>query len=280
MPSLRGLHALANLARAGSLSAAATTLGVTRSALSHRIADLEHHLGVTLIRPDGRKVALTEDAQSLLSALGDSIERIEAAVTPLHRRSTELRLSTVATLASLWLLPRLGHFQQRHPDISVTISTTQRAVDFETEDIDCAIRHGLGEWEGLGATLLFRDALVPVAAPGLAGGIGQAPIIRARSRMNDWQSWWRGAARDGRPPTDGPIVETGAQAMAAAIGSAGIALMETAYVEEAVRTGALKLLGPEVELEGGYWFVHRPRPRNSRLVDAMKTWLVSVAVST
>jgi len=110
LPSMKGLQAIALLARTGSLTAAAGELGVTRSALSHRIADLELQLGVTLVRTLGRKAVLTAGAESLLSVMGDALDRIGAAVEPLHRRRSQLRVSTVATFASLWLLPRLPAF--------------------------------------------------------------------------------------------------------------------------------------------------------------------------
>jgi DNA-binding transcriptional LysR family regulator len=80
-PSARALTALSLLAALGSLTAAASRLGVTRSALSHRIAGLEDRLGVTLVRKSGRHLSLTEDGEKLLAGMGDALERIEAAVS-------------------------------------------------------------------------------------------------------------------------------------------------------------------------------------------------------
>ena len=143
-PSTRALTALSLLGSLGSLTEAANQLGVTRSALSHRIAELEERLGVALVRKEGRQLCLTEDGERLLSSMGDALERIEAAVQPFRRDRGQIRLSTVATFASHWLIPRLPEFQARHPRIEVAISTTTRAVDFKREDLDCAIRHGRG----------------------------------------------------------------------------------------------------------------------------------------
>jgi DNA-binding transcriptional LysR family regulator len=185
LPSLRGLQALSMLSQTGSLTDAANILGLTRSALSHRIADLEHQLGVALIRKVGRRVVPTDDADALLSVIGDAINRIEAAVEPIRRRRSQLRISTVATFASHWLLPRLSEFRARHPDIEVALATTRRAIDLEAEDFDCAIRHGRGNWPGLTATLLFRETLAPVAAPGTDQNLEGSSIIRARSRLKE-----------------------------------------------------------------------------------------------
>src|SRR6201996_4413810 len=189
-PSARALAALASFATLGSLTEAAEALGVTRSALSHRIADLEKRLGVALVRKSGRGLELTEDGERLLASMGDALERIDAAVQPFQRDRGQIRLSTVATFASHWLIPRIAQFQARHPHIEVAISTTTRPVNLRQEEMDCAIRHGCGSWKGLSATLLFRETLMPVATPDVArryaGGNAnwhRAPLIRARSRF-------------------------------------------------------------------------------------------------
>src|ERR1700733_8337479 len=196
-PSARALMALSWLATLGSLTEAADQLGVTRSALSHRIAELEKRLGVALVRKSGRRIALTEDGQRLLSSMGDALDRIEAAVQPFRRDRGQIRLSTVSTFASHWLIPRIAAFQAQHPKVEVAILTTTRAVDLAEEEVDCAIRHGRGGWKGVDATLLFRETLMPIAAPAVAArfktgtkpGWQGAPLIRARSRFMDWANW-------------------------------------------------------------------------------------------
>src|SRR5690242_13036657 len=132
-PSARALSALSLLASLGSLTEAAGELGVTRSALSHRIAELEKSLGVALVRKSGRRLVLTEDGERLLASVGDALERIEAAIQPFQRDRGQIRLSTVATFASHWLIPRLADFQARHPRLEVAISTTTRPVDLARE---------------------------------------------------------------------------------------------------------------------------------------------------
>jgi len=164
-PSARALSALSLFATLGTLTEAAEQLGVARSALSHRIAELEKRLGVALVRKSGRRIALTEDGERLLSSMGDALDRIEAAVQPFRRDRGQIRLSTVSTFASHWLIPRIAAFQAQHPKVEVAILTTTRAVDLAEEEVDCAIRHGRGGWKGVAATLLFRETLMPIASP-------------------------------------------------------------------------------------------------------------------
>ena len=279
-PSARALSALSHLANLGSLTEAAEQLGVTRSALSHRIAELEKGLGVTLVRKVGRKLVLTEEGERLLASVGDALERIEAAIKPFRRDRGEIRLSTVTTFASHWLIPRLADFQARHPLIEVTISTTTRAVDLGREDIDVAIRHGRGNWKGLTSALLFKETLMPIASPSVAARLrlGQGvPLIRARSRFMDWSRWQKSAsAFPGRPKW--LTVETRAQALDGAIAGAGIALMDMAYVGPHVRAGRLELLADRpLRLSTGYYFAHAPRAKNIHLLTRFRDWVVEAA---
>ena len=273
LPSLRGLQALSLLARTGSLTAAAGVLGVSRSALSHRIADLEQQLGVALIQKQGRSVTPTDDADALLLVMGDALDRIEAAVEPIRRRRSQLRISTVATLASHWLLPRLPEFHAMHPDIEVALTTTRRVVDLEAEDIDCAIRYGRGHWPGLTATLLFRETLAPVAASGADHDLEGSAIIRARSRFRDWSLWWAASRRASKPSDAGLVVESRAQALEAALAGGGIAMIDLAYLDAHLSSGRLKLLAPPIALDEGYYLVSRPVRRNDRLLTAFEYWI-------
>ncbi|WP_063778852.1 LysR substrate-binding domain-containing protein [Bradyrhizobium sp. LTSP857] len=277
LPSLRGLQALSVLSQTGSLTTAADILGVSRSALSHRIADLEHQLGVGLIQKRGRRVAPTDDAEALLSVMGDALDRIEAAVEPIRRRRSQLRISTVATLASHWLLPRLPEFRALHPDIEVALTTTRRVIDLEAEDIDCAIRYGLGRWSGLTAALLFRETLAPVAAPIADQNLDGSSIIRARSRFRDWSLWWTASRRAGKPSDGGLVVESRAQALEAALAGGGIAMIDMAYLEAHLSSGRLRLLAPPVTLDEGYYLVRRPVGRNDRLVSAFEDWILAAS---
>jgi DNA-binding transcriptional LysR family regulator len=285
-PSARALAALSLFATLGTLTEAAEQLGVTRSALSHRIAELEKHLGVALVRKAGRRIALTEDGERLLSSMGDALERLQAAVEPFRRDRRQIRMSTVATFASHWLIPRIAQFQARHPQIEVAIFTTTRAVDLKQEDMDCAIRHGRGGWRGLSSTLLFKETLVPVAAPEIADRFShranpdwrRAPLIRARSRFMDWSIWQKHdrALAKGRPKW--LTVETRAQALDAAISAAGVALIDMAYIATPVAEGRLRKLAEHpLPLPTGYYFVNVPNARNLHLLNHLRDWAVEAA---
>jgi DNA-binding transcriptional LysR family regulator len=285
-PPARALSALSLLASLGSLREAADRLGVTRSALSHRIAELEKSLGVALVRKAGRNLVLTEDGERLLGSVGDALDRIETAVQPFRRNRGQIRLSTVATFASHWLIPRLADFQVHHPRIEVVISTTTRVVDLASEDCDCAIRHGRGAWKGIASTLLFEETLMPVAAASVAGRINSntrrgwqgIPLIRARSRFVDWSRWQNAERTTPNKPAKWLTVETRAQALDAALAGAGIALMDMAYIGQHVAEGRLKMLAERpIRLPTAYYFVHRADARNLHLVALLRDFVVEAA---
>ena len=274
-PSLRGLQALQALSRTGSFRRAAEDLGITRSAVSHRIGELEAELGCRLTLREGRNSTLTDEATSLLAAMGDALWRIESAVAPFKQRNRQLRLSTVQTFAANWLLPRLHDFRQAHPEISLAVLTTQRPVDFAAEDIDCAIRHGSGDWPDLTCTFLFQETLVPVGRPSYqAVGAGAWPLIRARSRYLDWTVWQQKAAQQPSLEDGALIVENRSQALEAALAGAGVALTDLRYLQQHLAAGRLVTLGGPVTLEDGYYFVHPPSVRNHRFVEVMTQWLL------
>jgi DNA-binding transcriptional LysR family regulator len=283
-PSARALTALSLLASLGSLREAADRLGVTRSALSHRIAELEKSLGVALVRKTGRRLELTEDGERLLASMGDALERIDDAIKPFQRDRGQIRLSTVATFASHWLIPRVAEFQARHPRIEVAIFTTTRAVDLGREDIDCAIRHGRGAWKGLVSTLLFEETLMPIAAISVADRLTASPswqgipLIRAKSRFMDWSKWQKSDRRFPRRPAKWLTVETRAQALDAALAGAGIALMDMAYIVTHVAAGNVKPLAERpLQLPTGYYFVHAANARNLHLLALFRDWVVEAA---
>lgn len=290
IPSLKALRALSIIAAEGSFERAAERLGVSRSAVSHLIRDLEHQLGVRLLDRARRGVTVTQDGRALLDSTGDAIRRIEAAIEAFRRDRNQIRLSTVATFATCWLIPRLPDLQAQHRHIQVSILTTNRAVDFSTEDFDCGIRHGVGSWPDLECTLLFREALVLVGLPALiqkrrnddvTAFVRSVPIIQARTRPHDLSQWWQGARLGGRVPRPSLTVENRAQAVAAALAGSGVTLIHPKFVETPSPMSALTMLpGKAVPLPEGYFFVVPERNRSRGNVNLLGGWLACEAAKS
>src|ERR1700677_4484440 len=169
LPSLNGLRAFEAAARHLSFTVAAAELNVTQTAISHQIRRLEEELGIRLFVRKNRALALTPEARDYLPGIRAAFNDLRLATERLLRKEKDrvLTISTLASLAAKWLLPRLSAFQEAHPGIDVRITTSTSLVDFQRDDVDAAIRYGRGQWPGLRADWLMADQLFPVCSPAL-----------------------------------------------------------------------------------------------------------------
>src|SRR5688572_1125361 len=172
LPSLNALLAFEAAARQLSFTRAAAELGVTQTAVSHQIRGLEAELGTSLFRRSPQRLSLTNDGQAWAAELAVVFSRLREANRRLRQLQRSARplvsVSIIPSFGSRWLVPRLGRFLTKHPDLDVRISASERLVDFGLEQVDIGIRYGLGHYPGLSSVKLADDAFVVVAAPELA----------------------------------------------------------------------------------------------------------------
>lgn len=279
---LNALRAFEAAARRLSVRHAAEELNVSPSAVSHQVRQLEAILGTTLFIRDGRGIQLSEDAMTLLPKLTTAFELIEAAVDEHQSVRVEgpLRLSVLDTFAHWWLLPRLGSYPLTTRGFELDIQTTLRPVNFETENIDAAIRIGHGEWSGAEALPLFTERLGVYAAPGVEPE--GRPLILSRHREAEWRAWCEGAS----PPitVDHPVVlvESASLALKAALDSVGLCVAGDIFADEQVRAGRLKRLeaAPTLSSRGGYWLVFPRRLQRDLRFRNFRSWLLKQAASS
>ncbi len=138
---LRIFHAVA---RAGSLTRASEKLGLSQSALSRQIANLEHDLQTPLFHRHARGLVLTEAGELLFQAAHDMNHRLEATRTRLmdarHKPSGPLRVTAPVGLGAIWLTPRLKEFSELYPDIQLNILLFDEELDLSGREADIAIR--------------------------------------------------------------------------------------------------------------------------------------------
>src|SRR5882724_3794872 len=209
LPSLNGLRAFEAAARHLSFTQAASELNVTQTAISHQIRRLEEELGIRLFIRKNRALALTPEAREYLPGIRAAFNDLRLATDRLLRKDADnvLTISTLASLAAKWLLPRLSAFQEAHPDIDVRITTSTGLVDFGSGDVDAAIRYGRGHWKNLRAEWLMADEMFPVCSPALLTGkhpLRSPEDLRdhvllhtSGGTSDDWRLWLTAA---GLPP--------------------------------------------------------------------------------
>jgi len=164
------LDAFVAAAEGASFSGAARRLGLTPAAVSKSVARLETGLGVRLFQRSTRSLHLTEEGERLYrqvrlpwAEIGDALEDSRQGG---GKPAGALKVALAPTVGREYIVPLLGDFLQRYPDIQPDLRFDNRQVDLVREGFDVAIGGGMGLTEGLVARELAQVRIVPVASPG------------------------------------------------------------------------------------------------------------------
>ena len=168
IPSMAAIRSFEAAARHQSFTLAASELNLTQSAVSRQVKEMEHIVGAQLFRRTGREVILTRAGTRLASDLSSELDNISSvmmrAVSAGNMNST-LRVATLPTFATLWLIPRLPGFFKKHPDIEISFSTRLEPFDLAEENFDLAIHFGQKNWPNTQMRKFFSERMIPVASP-------------------------------------------------------------------------------------------------------------------
>ncbi|MBI5263468.1 MAG: transcriptional regulator GcvA [Bradyrhizobium sp.] len=289
LPSLNGLRAFEAAARHLSFTQAAAELNVTQTAISHQIRRLEEELGLRLFVRQNRSLSLTAEAREYLPGVRAAFNDLKLATDRLLRRDDGhvLTVSTLASLAAKWLLPRLADFQESHPGIDVRIATSTSLVDFERDKVDAAIRYGRGQWPGVRADWLMADELFPVCSPALLTGDKplRSPedlkdhVLLHAINGDDWRLWLTAAGL----PTDiskqpGVTFDLMFMTVQAAIDGLGIAMGRTTYVQDDITKGRLVVpFRIALPANAGFYLVTPQARADAPKLAAFRQWLTASA---
>lgn len=283
-PSLPQLRAFAAAARYGSFSAAAKALGVSQSALSHAIGQLEKLLAAKLFLRTSRSCKLTPTGEALLPRVQSALADVDG-LAALARRSAseaELKLLVIPSFASYFLIDRLPAWQTRHGGIAFTFERHFLEYEGIFTEADAAILWGDGSWPNAESVLLGGNELVVVAAP-------RHPAIKAFARgkvdrsqllnhVEVSQAWQQVAS-------EAQIVFSGSehalsfnlysQVLDAAERGLGVAALPRFVAARALERGTLvTVIERRVRLPGGYYLVHKPEVRYSAALRSFREWLL------
>lgn len=169
LPPFKSLHFFCVAGQNQSFKKAAIELNVTQAAVSQQIRLLEEHLKLSLFDRSNKQTRLTEAGRRMLPFMQRGFDELRNGVQSVvgDPRPNVLRISTLHSFTSLWLIPRLHEFQRLYPDIMVQLAPVNDLVDFKQSDIDLAIRMGRGGYAPLIEKKILNDNLVLVANPEL-----------------------------------------------------------------------------------------------------------------
>ena len=294
------LRALEAVARHLNFRAAAEELALTQSAVSRQIQSLEDDVGVSLFLRHTRAVELTGAGAQLLRAVLPSLERIDGAVRMIRQSAgrKSVAISTWASFASMWLIPRLEDFQRAHPDIDIRIDATDTPVDLETADVDLALRYSAPANLPANALRLFGEQLTPVLSPWLLGSgprlekaqdLAQFALIEAGDahrhphvELLTWQRWISAQRLGHFEPKRWLSFNYANQIAQAALTGQGVALVRTPLVADSLASGDLVEPFPQLRLDSplAYWLIVGPRSSARPEVLAFCDWLKAQAAQT
>jgi LysR family transcriptional regulator, glycine cleavage system transcriptional activator len=258
LPPLGALRAFEAAARQESFKLAAAELGVTPTAISHQVRQLESGLGVALFERRTRKVVLTAEGRTLYPALRQSLDAIAAAVEAVGRRPVRRVATLSATVAftARVLVPRAAMFRALHPGWDLRLHASDDPVDLISGEADAAIRYGMGRYAGLAVQPLLADVFVPVCSPHVGvhrpEDLSHATLIHfewtAKVSVPSWRGWAERAGISGFDPDSGISFNDENSAILAALAGQGVALLSTALVAPELASGALvQPFGPALD---------------------------------
>jgi LysR family transcriptional regulator, glycine cleavage system transcriptional activator len=284
LPPPNALKAFEAAARHGNLSKAAVELHVTHGAVSRQVKQLEDFLGCELFHRLPRGLQLTALGREFAFGVQGAFEQIREAVEAVRMDNGRqvLTVSTLASLAARWLVPRLHRFQKAHPETDIRLSTSPQLTDFDREGIDLAIRYGRGRWPGVTALRLFTPEEFPVCSPALLKGahplrapadLKQVPLLHDTTHRH-WQQWLELANVRGIDARQGLVVEDMNVLIQAAIEGQGVALASAPLVQAEIEAG--RLVRPfkiNLPVELAFYAVHPKSRGGDPSVQAFVDWL-------
>jgi LysR family glycine cleavage system transcriptional activator len=266
-------------ARHLSFTRAADELCVTQGAVSQQIKVLEEQMGLCLFRRVRRGLLLTDSGQELAQGVGEAFAILGRTVDRLGRQDMAgpLAVTTMPSFAAKVLVPRLGGFIERHPEVELRIHTSAEVVDLRNSDIDVALRHGPGRYPGLFVEHLCHEDMFPVCSPDMAlrlncpADLAKVPLIRDQDI--DWKPWLDLAGVVGVTP-HGPLFLDTHLALQAAMEGQGVALGRSLVAATDLEAGRLvRPFSVSVAAPIGYWLVCLPGRALNPRVKAFRDWL-------
>jgi LysR family glycine cleavage system transcriptional activator len=296
LPPFDALIAFEAVVRLGGMTAAAAELGVTQSAVSHRIRRLEDHMGACLLQRRAAGVSATAAGAVIVGSLPGLLEQMgELRARCLAvARPERLTVGVDAALAQHWLIRRLPAFAEAQPDLGVELVVSEAGASSTEADIRVFWRPAAELRATSTQQPLFQERVFPVCHPSLlppdfklgdASVLSRLPLLHkgppgpATSAEWSWPAWLERLGLLARPKETLRFASLG-PAIAAALEGAGVVLARSILVHDALADGRLaRILPPAWDLPSSKAHVARwpAALRTDERVQAFATWLSAEA---
>ncbi len=285
LPPLRALEAFMRTVRLGSARAAAEEIGLSPSALSRRISNLEEFVGKKLFTRARQSMQLTDEGQAFYEAVNPHLESLARAVESQSDNISllRLRLGVLPLFGSQRLFPRLGELRKRHPLLHIDIDTGPHLEDRVGDTLDAAIILSRGPDTGLHAVRLDHNLVHAICSKELAAAIGTTVEQEALEKQTflihnelpaSFEAWKKALGMEDMDPSAIDHYDSGQLMLEAAAQGLGVAIMHDDHLRRAADSRLTDLYGLEVESPYSYWFVCKPTALELRPVRLFHDWLV------
>jgi LysR family glycine cleavage system transcriptional activator len=297
LPPLNSIRAFEAAARHLNFERAGDEIAVTASAVGQQVKALEAWLGQPLfVRLPSKGVALTPLGERYAAALTGLLDGLNDATARALRPDSSkiITVSTLPSLASGWLIPRLGSLKERHPDIEVRVSVSTHRTDFAREDVDVAIRFGRGDYPGLRTDFLFDETFFAVCSAALvndpARPLREPADLRHHTLLHEvvekipdyiiWERWLAELGIDGVDTSRGPVFPHTYLSLQAAASGQGVALATSVLIGDYLDAGRLVRPFPhEVRGRYQYYLVCPEQTADRPTIAAFREWLLDEAAA-
>lgn len=290
LPPLAAVRAFEAAARHQSFTRGAEELGMTQAAVSYQIKLLEDRVGTPLFIRGPRQVTLTPTGRRLVGPVSKALNALGAAFSEaMERNHAVLSITTLQTIGTMWLAPRLASFHASNPLLEVRVDASELLVDFSAEEFDLGLRYGDGRWPGLATHKLFDGCYTPVCSPALYRELAisvPADLLKTRL-LGAVDPWWRrwfveaGAGDPGGAARPTLALQTQSMDVQAALRGHGVAMVMPDFFAEDIASGRLvRPFAHAVKDVNAYWLVYPEGRARERKIKLFRDWVLAEAEAT
>ena len=286
LPPLGSIQAFVQVARLGSLKAAADALSLSSPALTRRIQSLEQFVGAALfnrhhniVEPNERGVAFLDEIGPHLDAIATAVERVSE-----DQRSTRIRIAVPSLFAAQRLVPALPSLRQQHPQLIVDVDTGANRLPRLDSDVDAAIVITDSIPDRYYARQLEKGRIVAIGSRSLLDGkdplrsptdLRRVPILLHREMPGAFDEWCRAAGFPGVRPASVTHYDAGQLILDAAAAGLGVAFMLESHLESSKDQRLVRIFSHSASSPYSYWFACPPAALKRRGVRQFHDWVVS-----
>lgn len=284
LPPMGAIQAFVQVARLGSLKAAADALALSSPALTRRIQALEQFVGTPLFERHHNAVILNGPGQSFMDevaphidALADAVERVSATGKTMH-----IRIAVPSLFASQRLMPELPSLRARHPNLQVEIDTGANRLHRLSEGLDAAIAITTEVDPKLYSRLIGNGRVVALGTRDLIDGpsavrspadIARVPVLLHREMPRNYDAWRSSVGLPDLEPAAYTYFDSGQLVLDAAAEGLGVAFMFESHLESARDPRLVPIFAEVTDSPYHYWFACQPAALERKPVRAFHDWL-------